>query len=56
MEPRDRHLLGPVQYQQSEIELFSFVLHPHLSTIWQLGQNLSIEFIERKALGANLLS
>lgn len=56
MGPRDRHLLGLVQYHQSEIELFVFVLHSHLSSTWQLGQILSIEFTERKALGANLLS
>lgn len=49
-------MLGLVQYHQSEIELFVFVLHSHLSSTWQLGQILSIEFTERKALGANLLS
>lgn len=43
------HLLHLVQYQQSEIELFYFVLHPQMSNTWQLGQILSIEFIESKA-------
>lgn len=44
-----RHLLCLVQYQQSEIELLYFVLDPQISNTWQLGQILSIEFIESKA-------
>lgn len=36
-------------HQQSEIELFHFLLHLQISSTWQLEQILSIEFIESKA-------